>query len=124
MVYDPYNTDRRHVELLRREVAIVPLYSYFSDHHVTEYVQESGLLEALILGAARGDFDAPTWQAELWRRRSAISYYRNLRPRKCRGLLRRLRYGLIERVLDLRYMRFASPYRLPAISPEPVARGE
>ncbi|WP_371345478.1 alpha/beta hydrolase [Ancylobacter sp. IITR112] len=124
VVYDPFNMDRRHVALLRREVALVPLHSHFSDHHVTEYVLESGLLEPLILGVAQGEFDAGAWQAELWRRRAAISYYRTLRARKCRGLVRRLRYGLIERWLELRYGWVARHRPLPPLSPGAAARAE
>lgn len=109
VVYDPFNMDRRHVALLRRETRLVPLHSHYSDHHATEHVHESGLLESLILGVALDDFDPRAWQGELWRRRAGISFYRELRRRKCKGPLRRLRYGLLERLLDLRYARRGAP---------------
>ena len=124
VVYDPFNMDRRHVALLRREVSLIPLHSHFSDHHVTEFVLESGLLETLLLGIAQGTFRPCAWQAELWRRRAVISYYRALRPRKCRGLLRRWRYGLIERWLDLRYRRGAGDRPQPGLASGAVPRGD
>ncbi|MDQ0303558.1 alpha/beta hydrolase family protein [Ancylobacter polymorphus] len=124
VVYDPFDADRRHVAILRREAALVPLHSYFSGHHVTEYLMESGLLESLLVSVARGEFDPPAWQAELWRRRLMTSYYSVIRLRKCRTLLRRWRYDLIERWLDLRYRRVAARRPLAALPLEAVPRGD
>lgn len=109
VIYDPLSQDRRHIELLQREVPMTVMFSYFSDHHTTEYVQESGLLQQMLLDLAEDRFDPQALQAELWRRRRSTSVYHFVRPRKVRRGLRRLRYYALERLLDWRYRPLRRP---------------
>lgn len=102
-IYDPFSQDRRHIELLRQEARLTTMFSYFSDHHTTEYVQESGLLQQMLLDLIEDRLDPAALEAELWRRRRSTSVYHFIRPRKVRRGLRRLRYFALERLLDWRY---------------------
>ncbi|WP_371345477.1 alpha/beta hydrolase [Ancylobacter sp. IITR112] len=100
--YDPLNQDRRHIRALRREGALDLVRIYFSGHASITYVNECGLLESAVLDIAEGRFDAPGFERRIWQRRQVSETYARIRRRKRTGLFRRLRYILIEHLLERR----------------------
>lgn len=101
--YDPLNQDRRHTRRLRREAALETVHAYFSGHATINYVQECGLLEEAVVGIAEDRFDPREFETRLWRRRTGSATYQKMRRRKKTGLFRRLRYLVIERLLERRF---------------------
>lgn len=100
--YDPLNQDRRHIRGLRREADLDLVRIYFSGHASIAYVQECGLLEAAVLDIAEDRFDAAGFERRIWQQRFSSATYAKIRRRKATGIFRRLRYVLIERVLERR----------------------
>ncbi|MCS0502204.1 alpha/beta hydrolase [Ancylobacter mangrovi] len=98
--YDPLNTDRHHIRGMRREADIRPVRMFFSGHASIAYVQELGFLEKAVLDIAEDRFDAAAFEALLWERRLGSSTYQRMRRRKRTGVLRRLKYALIEARLE------------------------
>ncbi|HTR12064.1 MAG TPA: tetratricopeptide repeat protein [Roseiarcus sp.] len=55
--YDPFDLDRRHVELLRREVALIELPVRHGGHPVTGFMAEGGLLGEFVVSIVQERFD-------------------------------------------------------------------
>ncbi|RTL93522.1 alpha/beta hydrolase [Ancylobacter aquaticus] len=100
--YDPLNQDRRHIRALRREAPLELVRIYFSGHASIAYVQECGLLDSAVLDIAEGRFDAARFERRIWQRRLVSETYAKIRRRKRTGLFRRLRYRVIEHLLERR----------------------
>ncbi|WP_428029490.1 alpha/beta hydrolase [Ancylobacter sp.] len=100
--YDPLNQDRRHIRGLSREAELDLVRIYFSGHASITYVQECGLLDSAVLDIAEGRFDAARFERRIWQHRLVSATYEKIRRRKSTGIFRRLRYVLIERLLERR----------------------
>lgn len=100
--YDPLNQDRRHIRALRREAPLELVRIYFSGHASIAYVNECGLLESVVMDIAEGRFDAAGFERRIWQRRQVSETYAKIRQRKRTGLFRRLRYLVIEHLLERR----------------------
>lgn len=100
--YDPLNQDRRHIRRLRKEAELDLVRIYFSGHASIAYVQECGMLESAVLDIAENRFDISAFEARLWQQRKNSATYQKMRRRKKTGIFRRLRYVVIEHLLDRR----------------------
>ncbi|GLK70348.1 alpha/beta hydrolase [Ancylobacter dichloromethanicus] len=100
--YDPLNQDRRHIRGLAREADLDLVRIYFSGHASISYVNECGLLDSAVLDIAEGRFDAARFERRIWQHRLNSATYAKIRRRKATGLFRRLRYVLIEHLLERR----------------------
>nr|WP_281493851.1 alpha/beta fold hydrolase [Ancylobacter koreensis] len=100
--YDPLNQDRRHIRNLQREAPLDLVRLYFGGHHSPLVVQECGLLESVVLDIAENRFDRAAFERRLWQRRLLSETYRTIRRRKGSGLIKGLRYRLIEALIERR----------------------
>lgn len=73
VVYDPFDLDRRHVELLRDETALIELPVRHGGHPVTGFMAEAGLLGEFVVSIVEDRFDlaAMTLRVHAARKRSA-----------------------------------------------------
>lgn len=115
--YDPLNLDRRHIRALRREAPLELVRIYFSGHASIAYVQECGLLENAVVDIAEGRFDAARFERRIWQRRQVSETYAKIRQRKRTGLFRRLRYLVIEHLLERR-LGTAGGAEAPGLTPD------
>jgi len=100
--YDPLNADRRHIRRMAREARMRLVRICFSGHAAIMYLQECGLLESAIFGAASGELDIPAFEALAWRERDRSPTFHKTRRRKRTGVFRRFRYFCIELMLKRR----------------------
>ncbi len=60
------------------------------------------MLESAVLDIAENRFDIAAFEARLWQQRKTSATYQKMRRRKKTGIFRRLRYVVIEHLLDRR----------------------
>ena len=55
--YDPFDLDRRHIDLFRKRTKLVELAIPHGGHPVTGFLAETGILEELVLSVVNERFD-------------------------------------------------------------------
>lgn len=83
IAYDPTSADRRHVELIERDIAVTHLRAHYAGHSAPALLSEAGLLGYLVDVALNGTLDVRLIERELRsnRRRHAV-YFAELATRQ------------------------------------------
>ena len=99
VVHDPYNLDRRHVELFARHTRVIPIGVRNSGHPSSGFLAEIGLLQNLVLSVAREGFDEAAFRAQVRERRKRSALFFCSLADRCKNPQRQVR--LLERAAEL-----------------------
>ena len=101
VVYDPFDIDMKHVDLLAAEFAFTHVPLPNAGHTVTGYLLETDLLQPLVLAVCRGAFEPAPFVAEArLRRRRSPQYFSTLAERTALSNPRR-RTALLEQAVRI-----------------------
>ncbi len=97
--YDPYDLDRRHIELFRKETALVELAIPHGGHPVTGFLAEAGLLGEFVLSVVNESVDIVGLKSKAHAVRKRTAHFWGVLADRARNP--RTRAALAKRALSL-----------------------